>query len=201
MADLSFHSDRDLFALIATGNEPAFAELFRRYDKRIYPFVLNMIRSESQAEDITHEIFIKLWLHRSKLPHIERPDAYILTIASRHTLDHIKSNLNQAKMAQQLSYTMANASSNVTEETLLYRQSLELVEQAVERLPEQQRKVYSLSRKEGYTNDEIAHQLNISRHTVRNHLAEALRSIRRYLNDNGQVSVTAAILVILHTHN
>jgi RNA polymerase sigma-19 factor, ECF subfamily len=188
-------NDGKLFEQLAQNDHGAFAELFRRYDKRIYPFVLKMIRSESLAEEITQEIFIKLWVNRHKLSGIDRPDAYILTVANHHTLDHIKKQVNRGKVVRHISRQMADAISNITEETLLYREKRSLIERAAELLPEQQKKVFHLSRNEHYDYDEIARELNISRNTVRNHLSHALRSIKTYLDEHGEVSVASAFLL------
>jgi RNA polymerase sigma-70 factor (family 1) len=188
---LAQHTDHELFRLIAGDEEAAFAELFRRYDRRIYPFVLKMIRTEALAEEITHEIFIKIWRHREKLPGIDQPEAYILTIASRHTLDYIKKRLNENKMLQGLSASK-EVSHNDTEEKLLGRDRAALVQQAVTMLPPQQRSVYELSRLEGMNYDQIARQLNISPHTVRNHLVKALQFLREYMKE--QDELPAALL-------
>ncbi|HTI11044.1 MAG TPA: RNA polymerase sigma-70 factor [Puia sp.] len=191
MSFLAQHTDHELFRLIAGDEEAAFAELFRRYDRRIYPFVLKMIRTEALAEDITHEIFIKIWKHREKLSGIDQPEAYILTIAARHTLDHIKKRLNENKMLQGLSASK-EVSHNDTEDQLLGRDRAALIQQAVNQLPPQQRTVYELSRLEGMNYEQIAQQLNISPHTVRNHLVKALRFLRDYLKE--QDELPAALL-------
>ncbi|HET6995941.1 MAG TPA: RNA polymerase sigma-70 factor [Chitinophagaceae bacterium] len=197
MALYSSHTDNDLFLLISQGDEAAFAELFRRYDKRIYPFVLKMVKFETYAEEITQEIFIKLWVNRIKLADIDRPESYILTVAANHTLDQIKKNLREHKMLQRLAVKLKDADSNTTEETLLFRDSVALVEQAVDRLTIQQKKVYRLSRQTGLSNDEIAAHLNVSPNTVRNHLVEALRSIRSFLEEKGQTHLSSLTLMFL----
>lgn len=198
MSLLTQYTDHDLFRLIAQDDQAAFSEIFRRYDKRIYPFVLKMIRTPTQAEEITHEIFIKIWKHRDKLPAIDQPEAYILTIAARHTLDQIKKRLNENKMLQGLSASKEN-SHNDTEEKLLLRDRAALVQQAVHQLPPQQRSVYELSRHEGMTYEQIAAQLQISPNTVRNHLVKALRFIRDYMREQDELPVTllAAALLLL----
>lgn len=180
------HTDHDLFRLIAGGDEMAFSELFRRYDKRIYPFVLKMIRTPALAEEITHEIFIKIWRHRDKLPAIDQPEAYILTIAARHTLDQIKKRLNETRMLQRL-VASKEQSHNDTEEKLLLRDRAALIQQAVDQLPPQQKSVYELSRLEGMNYEQIAQQLQISPNTVRNHLVKALRSIRDYMKEQDEL--------------
>jgi RNA polymerase sigma-70 factor (ECF subfamily) len=193
---LAQHTDHDLFRLIGGGDQIAFSELFRRYDKRIYPFVLKMIRTPSLAEEITQEIFIKLWRHREKLPAIDQPEAYILTIAARHTLDQIKKRLNENKMLQGL-LASKEGSHNDTEEKLLLRDRAAIIQQAVDQLPPQQKSVYELSRLEGMNYEEIAQQLRISPNTVRNHLVKALRSIRNYMNEQDELPAVILACTLL----
>ena len=195
MSFLTQHTDRDLFHLIAGDNEAAFAELFRRYDRRIYPFVLKMIKSEAQAEEITQEIFIKIWRYRDKLIPIDQPEAYIFTIAARHTLDQIRKRLNENKMLQRLSATLAPAH-NDTEEALLLRDKEALVQQAIELLPPQQKTVYLLSRQQGLSYEEISREMGISVNTVRNHLVKALQSLRTWLDQQDQLPA----LLVACTH-
>lgn len=196
MSFLAQHTDHDLFRLIAGDDQMAFSELFRRYDKRIYPFVLKMIRNSALAEEITQEIFIKLWQHRVKLSSIDRPEAYILTIAARHTLDQIKKRLNENKMLQGL-LASKEGSHNDTEEKLLLRDRAALIQLAVDQLPPQQKSVYELSRLEGMNYDQIAQQLQISPNTVRNHLVKALRSIRDYMDQQDELPAVLLACTLL----
>lgn len=182
------HTDHDLFRLIAAGDEAAFAELFRRYDRRIFPFVLKMIKSEAQAEEITQEIFIKLWRTRERLLPIDQPEAYIFTIAARHTLDQIRKRLNENKMLQRLSANQP-LMHNDTEDLLLLKDKESLLRQAVDQLPPQQKTVYLLSRQEGLNYDEIAARMNLSPNTVRNHLVKALQTLRVWLDQQDQIPV------------
>lgn len=184
------YTDHDLFQLIAQANETAFSELYRRYDKRIYPFVLKMIKDTVLAEEITQEIFIKLWSNREKLTDIDQPEAYILTIAARHTLDQIRKRINEGKMLQRLTISLKNNTYNDTEEALLLRDSAALIQKAVNQLPPQQKAVYKLSRQEGMKYDEIASELNISQNTVRNHLVKALQFIREFLHDQNMLPLS-----------
>jgi RNA polymerase sigma factor (sigma-70 family) len=60
-----------------------------------------------------------------------------------------------------------------------------LLERAITLLSPQRRQVYCLSRNQGMNYEQIAAQLQLSRNTVKNHLVEALRFIRKYLVKNG----------------
>ena len=182
--------------MVAQADEAAFSEIFRRYDKRIYPFVLKMIKTNAVAEELTQEIFIKLWFNRQKLNVVNNPSSYLFTIAANHTLDHIRKKLNERKMLNSLSDILTNNSSNNAEESMLFRDCEALVQQAVLGLPAQQKKVYTLSRQQGLSNEEIARQLNLSPNTVRNHLSEALRSIRAFLEQKGQVIISFMVFLL-----
>ena len=195
MAHYSTHTDIELFLLVAQSDEAAFSEIFRRYDKRVYPFVLKMIKTVSVAEEITQEIFIKLWFNRAKLNDVKNPSSYIFTIAANHTLDQIRKKLNERKMLNRLSAILKDDSSNNAEESMLYRDCEALVEQALRHLPPQQKKIYALSRQYGLNNEEIARQLNLSPNTVRNHLSEALKTIRVFMEKNGQVFISLLLLL------
>ena len=57
--------EKSILEQFAAGNHTAFRELFIRYHLKVYYFVLGLVKSESDAEDLTQEIFLKLWTHRS----------------------------------------------------------------------------------------------------------------------------------------
>lgn len=179
----------------------AFTQLFNRYDKRIYPYVLKMVDSETVAEEITQEVFIRLWSSRDKLRTVENPEAYILTTAVNHTIRVVKKTLNERRSLQKLAGMVNDAATNDTELQMDLKESAQLVREAVKRLPERQRQVFELSRNEGMDYDAIAIELNISRNTVRNHLVEALKSIRQHLEQqkNPGHSLMLCILLTAYT--
>jgi len=201
MALYSTHTDSELFKLVAQSEETAFSEIFRRYDKLIYPFVLKMIKTESVAEELTQEIFIKLWFNRQKLKDVSNPSSYLFSIAANHTLDHIRKKLNERRMLNHLSEKLKGDSSNNTEESMLFRDCEALIEKALTGLPPQQKKIYTLSRQHGLKNEEIANQLSLSPNTVRNHLSDALKSIRTYMEKKGQVYISLLILLLQANEN
>jgi RNA polymerase sigma-70 factor (ECF subfamily) len=144
-----------------------------------------MIRNQLMAQEVTQEIFIKIWRHRESLSAVEQPEAYLLTIAARHTLDQIKKSLNESKMLQRLSARSASTHTD-PEELLLLKDTEEMIQRAVDRLPPQQKAVYTLSRQQHLSYEEIGVELNISPSTVRNHLVKALAAIRIYLEQDNQ---------------
>ncbi len=128
---------------------------------------------------------------------IDRPDSYILTLAARHTLDQIKKRLNEKKMLQRLSAIIGQEGVDETVELMNFRDSSALLQEAIDKLPVQQKKVFLLSREEGLNYHEIGERMNISANTVRNHLVEALRSIRYYLDRHNEAKITIVTCMLM----
>jgi RNA polymerase sigma-70 factor (ECF subfamily) len=76
-----------------------------------------------------------------------------------------------------------------------------LIHMAVSQLSPQRRLVYEMSKDYDLSYDDIASQLNLSKHTVKNHLLSALASIRGYLTQNGVDPTIILILMFVNLHN
>ncbi len=176
-------NEKELFALIARSDETAFTKVFHHYNRRLYPFVLKMLKSESLAEEIIQSIFIRLWHNRHRLDQVEDPRAYIFTMAANKTRDQLKKLANENRLLKEVEQQVSGMISNETEEMIFLKESEALLAKAVEKLPAQRQKIYRLSREEGKSYDEIAKELNISVNTVRNQLVEALRYIRKAMQN------------------
>ena len=170
----------------------SFKCLFDNYKNRLYGYVLALTHSHYTAEEITQEIFIKLWLCRDTLYKVENLDGYIFTIARNKTLNHLRKAAYDVRLLQELQERALSADvSNNVEERALVREYDRLLQDALAHLSPQRRLVYLLSRQRGLDHAEIANQLQLSRNTVKNHMVEALRFIRHYFVEHGSVLVVA----------
>jgi RNA polymerase sigma-70 factor (ECF subfamily) len=81
-------SDQELVARIGTGDPDALDELYRRHARPVYSLVLHMVRDPSTAEDVTQEVFLKLW-RQSESYHAERGalGSWLLSVAHNRTID------------------------------------------------------------------------------------------------------------------
>ncbi len=191
--DTYLYSDRALFAEIAKGNENAFGVLFYRYHTKIYYFVLDIVEIDVLAQEIVQDVFLKIWLNRSALKDIVTPGAYLFVIAKNRALDQLDKLVTERKFKQQFGEPVFLATAG-SEEQLFYKESLALVAEAVKTLPEQQRRIFHLSKVEGLSREAIAAELNLSPHTVKNHLGAAVKSVQQYLRANGRVVVLVLFL-------
>lgn len=189
----SSYSNQALFAALPKGDEEVFTELFKRYDTRIHRFVLKMVKLESEAEELTQDIFVHLWDQRLKLDGVENGEGFLITMAAHRVYNYVRKSLNEEKMRARLAQVMLEQASESADGLALLHGSENLVKQAIDKLPEQQKKVFLASFYEGLNYGEIAQKLKISPNTVRNHLVAANRSIRLYINEQGAVSILLAI--------
>ena len=141
--------EKSILEQFAAGNHTAFRELFMRYHLKVYYFVLGLVKSESDAEDLTQEIFLKLWTHRSRFTEVRTFGSYLYVLAKHTAFNYIESR----------------------------RVNLVSLESASEE-DEERSTIYRMSRNEGLSNTEIAENLQLSKKTVEKHLNLALRELR-----------------------
>ena len=182
----NFSADIDcglLFTAIAAGDETAFKSLFERYRARVYGLAYKWTKSAFAAEDITQNVFIGVWTGRKNLGEVKDAETYFYTIVYNKIYRHLRKEASKARVLR-LSGRTGEESSNVTEETVYVNDGERFVNKALERLSPRKRLIYELSRKEGKSYEEIAAALRLSPHTVKSHLAYALKFIRNYMKDN-----------------
>jgi len=185
------HADRALFALIATGDEEAFREIFHHYRKTLYPVILSLVKIEADAKEILQETFLKLWLKRETLPAIENPGGWLYSVASTEALMHLR---KEARYSRRLQKIGAEPELKDIHEQFDAKEVKALINEAVEKLPARRRRVFQMSRLEGYSRKEIAATLNISENTVRNQLTEAVEFIRDYITKNKSIYLPAILI-------
>ena len=189
------YTDKDLFLLIAEGDEYAFEILFKRYLPLIQPVILQVIKSELLAKDLVQDVFLRLWLSREKLSEIQEPKSYIFRIAYNQACTYLKRQLIKEKVTACVLADQEDAQTATSLEKVLDMAEVRrMVDDAIQELPEQARRIYQLSRIYGIKPQEIADQLGISVQSVRNSLTRQGKLIREYLQRQG---VSLPLLLIL----
>jgi RNA polymerase sigma-70 factor (ECF subfamily) len=184
MGHLSLYHDKALFEAIVAGNEAAFETLFHRYKSNVYGSAFKWTRSAHASEEITQEVFIRLWTGRHNLASVQEPLAYIYRMVSNKVKDYLQSDSNRETILRKVREEQP-AFSIITEETIQLNNTSQLLNEAMQQLSQQKRKVYAMNRQEGKSIHEIAEELQLSPNTVKTHLYDALHTLRRYLKNAG----------------
>ncbi|KAA2240757.1 RNA polymerase sigma factor [Chitinophaga agrisoli] len=184
------HNERELLRLIAEGNEAAYRRVFDHYWKRLYALGLKMTKSPEQAKDLVQEIFVKLWVHRQLLPQLQHFEGFLFTVARNQVRDFLKKRVfqpgNDGYMLEYLTQEPVTP-----EQVLEGTQAQHAVDNIIKRLPPQMQKAFLL-RFQGYSHDEIARVMHISKVTSKSYIVRALDYLRKHLAENPE-----ALLVLL----
>jgi len=173
--------EKQIALKVIEGNHDAFAQLYDLYAERIYYFALRFMISKEDAENVTQEVFVKLWETRDRIDVNLSLSSYLFTIA-RNTIFNIhRKRVNEIAYLEHLS-TYLESNHVRLENEIIFRDIQEQLERIINDLPPQRKKVFELSRKQGLSHKEIAEQLNISEKTIETHIRLALKTLREGLD-------------------
>lgn len=194
MALTTVKFESDLLALVAKGDQRAFARLFDAYYRKLGDYVFKMTESLEVTEEIVQDVFVKIWLKRETLPTLDNFTYYLFILSKNQTLNHLRKSANdkvrQIEWLKEFENEIDSPDNDVQIEE--FRVLLEI---AVDKLPPQQKKVYKMSREDRIKHDEIAKQLGLSPETVKKHIKLALKFIKNELSSADD----AVIILILTT--
>ncbi|MCE7043163.1 RNA polymerase sigma factor [Dyadobacter sp. CY312] len=177
--------EKDILPRVANGDERAFRWLFNEYHHRIGAYIFRITKSHELAEEVVQDIFLKLWTNRDSLSAVTNFDAYIFVISKNHALNCLKRIACEKALTTEIGavgYELQIEEPEADHERYL------LVDEAIDRLPPQQRLVYLLSRHERLKYSEIADRLSLSRETVKKYLQISTESITCYIRKRLTIS-------------
>lgn len=178
-----------MFRELAEGKEKAFRKIFDVYKERIQYTAIKLLKIPAVAEEIAQDVLMQVWVNQRKFSAIDDPEAYLFTVAYHRIYRQLRQTARENKLLREL-LEMLSAEQFSMEDTLHAQESKAIIEEAIESLPEQQKRAFKLSRDEGMTHEQIARKLNISPNTVKNHIVLALRHIRSHMGQTAIVIMT-----------
>lgn len=155
--------------------KPSIESLYQTYFQPLYRVGYTYLRNQEDTEDLIQEIFLRVLKGRIRLDDVSNPEGYLKTAVRNLAIDRLRQD-----------NTHEDASSNlkiVSEHPLpLEQQELgQEIDKAISALPNKTRLVFTLKQLEGKSYKEIATLLDISPNTVENHMAKALKLLRKSL--------------------
>jgi RNA polymerase sigma-70 factor (ECF subfamily) len=174
------------------GDREAFCMLARRFERRVYSLALFYTRNQSDAEDLSQEVWLKVYRHLQSFRGESSFYTWLRQITVNTFLNHRRSSLRQAGGESQglrlveietVDYEDALRLSRVQDmEDDLHRKMLvERVGEALSELTPQQRLIFMLKHSEGMTYEEISAVLNCSTGTIKKSLFRAVQKLRQHL--------------------
>jgi RNA polymerase sigma-70 factor (ECF subfamily) len=190
----STYTDEQLLISLRNDDSLAYAAIYSRYYKEVYQYLLIIVKAPEMAEDLTHEVFLKIWDVRSQLKIDRSFKNYLLRTAHNKAIDMTRKIATESNLLDQLlyHYKVSSVSEGFSQEDLKRFDSL--VEEALRKRTPQRRKIYEMSKKEKKSYEEIAQELNISRNTVKAHISQTLALLRTFILERVQLSVILLLI-------
>lgn len=186
------HNEQSLLSQVAEGNEGAFTQLFHRYHHKLGAYIYQLTSSRELAEEVVLDVFMKVWNDREALKEVEHFSAWLYRISRNHALNARRDNLRRLLREKEAE---RNLSGETEDDFLAREEQFHLIEQAINQLPPQQKKVFIMSRYQRLKYEEIAREMNISRETVKSYLQVAHTSIRKFILGHSPIVVPALLLL------
>jgi RNA polymerase sigma-70 factor (family 1) len=153
-------------------------QAYTEYYPLLYSLSAKIVTSHEDREEIIHNVFLKLWNQHEQLIIDSSLKAYLCKSVINLSLNLIKRNQNIQGHHKQI---LAQSEEHFYDYQVEKKEKIQLVRQEIEKLPDQCKLVFKLSRYEDMSQQEIANHLNISIKTVKNHIGKALKTLHENL--------------------
>lgn len=167
--------DENTLRKVTQGDEEAFSQLYNFYKTPALRFSISLLKDEEEAENLTQELFLKIWIRREQIKPEQNFTSFLFTCLRNMAFDYFKKMEKNQQMRLNYLDMMDVQSDDEMEET---ERRICNVQNAVESLSTKRKQILKLNIEEGKSYQEIAEFLRISKNTVKNQLVKAKQLLR-----------------------
>ena len=174
-------NEKRLLTELKNGSFQAFERLYNMYSGKLYNFIMRLSSgNQYMAEEVVQSTFIRIWEVREKVDTNASFISFLCTIAKNLLMNMYQRQTVEYVYNEYLKNTGVDRDSQ-TEESIDLRFLNEYIDSLAEELPAQRKKIFILSKRQNYTNKEIAEMMGISESTVATQLSLAVKFMREQL--------------------
>ena len=182
--DLAHFTDEALLSLVAGSDDQALAELYDRFGGVAYGLALRILRDESLAQDAVQDAFLAVWRTADRfLAERAKASTWILTLVHRRAVDLVRR--QERRRGEPLESVPEPVASEQVEEQATIRFQRQVVQEALRRLPPEQREALELGYYAGLTQSELAERLGQPLGTIKSRMFTGLTRLRDLLAQAG----------------
>ena len=174
-------NEKRLLTELKNGSFQAFERLYKMYSGKLYNFIMRISSgNQYMAEEVVQSAFIRVWEVRERVEPESSFISFLCTIAKNLLMNMYQRQTVEYVYNEYLKNTGVDRDSQ-TEESIDLRFLNEYIDSLAEELPAQRKKIFILSKRQNYTNKEIAEMMGISESTVATQLSLAVKFMREQL--------------------
>jgi RNA polymerase sigma-70 factor, ECF subfamily len=175
------NEEQILVESVQRGDKPAFQELVEKYKQKVYYMALDMTGNHHDAEDLSQEVFMKVFVSIKDFRGDSKLSSWLYRIAMNTCIDKTRRKRLKLVELDERVVEKPSASENPQSE-MEARSTQHQIEQALQKLPPRQRCIFVMRHYNELMLKEIAEVLKISEGTVK---AQLFRAVRRLQKDLG----------------
>lgn len=170
-------NEQTLLHRLNRGDQMAFELLFYRYRGKVYNFVKSSLPCQYDAQDLVHEIFLRIWINRTNINPSLPFEPYLFRTVRNLVIDRLRVRVNRLVCLNEEIFATETGAEQ-TDQSIEERQLGEWFDRTLKQLPEHRRKIFVMSRIDGLSYKEIASQFRITENTVDTQIRRALLFFR-----------------------
>jgi len=177
----------ELVESFINGDQEAFAELVRRYQKKIYSLGLQVLGNHLDADEVVQETFVRIYRKRKELQNVKYFSTFLLRIATNYAIDLLRKRHGHTGISSETSSLPSSVQLELSRRVAMpseqyeNKELMEEIKAAIRQLPPRQRLTAILHDVEGFSKAEIAQALDCPEATVRSNLHIARRKLKKIL--------------------
>ena len=166
-----------LVKALKEGNQLAFSIVYKTYAAQTFSLAFKYLLNKELAEDAVQNLFLKLWLKKEEIDETKPINRYLFTMLNNDLLNTLRDSKKNIYLLEDCLSMVLELEDNSQNENLKQEQ-MNIIQQALEQLSPQRRKVFEMKVSGKYSNQEIADKLNLSINTIKFQYSQSLKQIR-----------------------
>ncbi|QEL02633.1 sigma-70 family RNA polymerase sigma factor [Olivibacter sp. LS-1] len=171
---------KDVLEAISCGNHSAFNLFYKVYHPVVLRVVKRYIKTEDLVGDVVQEIFAKIWTERTKLIDVLSLESYLFIVVKNYTLNYLHKIATDLAQQQQILARFESGINSVDQHVIDKEYQVKLQE-ILDRLPAQTKRVFELCRVEGKSYEESSKMLGVSKSAIKKHMIRCVSTLKKYL--------------------
>lgn len=181
--------DNELLDSFKNGNQNAFNLIVRKYQKKVYWIIRKMVLDHDDADDITQEVFLKLYRSAGDFRGESKFFTYVYKIAVNFSLNHINKNKKINMRKSDIDNVNIRSLDISADEEMNSKERTLILEEAIKSLPEQQRAVFNMRYYDNLTYEEISSIMNKSTGGMKANYFHAVKKLGKFLKNHNKFEV------------
>lgn len=182
--------DEDVLKAVAKGDERAFRMLFDTYHQKLATFLYRLTKDHQLTDELVQDVFVNIWKRKEDMLTVVNFDNYLFKIGKNLAINSLR-DLARRSQKHKL-WVLEYQETDFSEQ----KEFFTVVDEAIDRLPAQQREVYLLCKHEKYKQEQVARKMDLSRQTVKKYVQRATQNIMMHLRSKFDIFITLTISML-----